>query len=357
VLKLFNNIKELQIILSGLAKGMSSVSYIGLLLFLLFYVFGIVALMFFRPNDPAHFPDLHGTMVTLFRCATMEDWTDVMYVSMYGCNMYHYGNDEDIGKCENSEAFGMSAAMYWIIFIMLSSLVMLNLVVGVVCSAMTEATENHSKGAERESCLQEVVDATGIGRKIIDKWVEGFSRLDDGEGFGIGNIRREDLDLVLSYIGETGLLSRKSREHLYVRANHTLPLGMISMNDFVMMLAKDLAKSKGADLRKQHKIIRMQARSLEIQTMLGTVSHEEEESLRIEYEALQKDIAKKSRQLEELGLPATPPTPERPPATNGSENGVASSEGENGEYEAEEDVFENPLQKGRAGATPPVDVI
>jgi hypothetical protein len=50
-------------------------------------------------------------MVTLFRCATMEDWTDVMYVSMYGCNMYHYGNDEDIGKCENSEAFGMSAAM------------------------------------------------------------------------------------------------------------------------------------------------------------------------------------------------------------------------------------------------------
>eukprot|EP01046_Picozoa_sp_COSAG06_P091652 COSAG06_NODE_37933_length_429_cov_0.957576_2_plen_68_part_01 len=55
---------------------------------------------------------------------------------------------------------------------MLSSLVMLNLVVGVVCSAMTEATENHSKGAEREACLQEVVDATGVGRKIIDKWVE-----------------------------------------------------------------------------------------------------------------------------------------------------------------------------------------
>ena len=41
----------------------------------------------------------------------MEDWTDVMYVSMYGCNLYHYGNDEDIGKCENSEAFGMSAAI------------------------------------------------------------------------------------------------------------------------------------------------------------------------------------------------------------------------------------------------------
>jgi hypothetical protein len=48
VLKLFNNIPELQIILSGLAKGMSSVSYIGLLMFLLFYVFGIISVQFFR---------------------------------------------------------------------------------------------------------------------------------------------------------------------------------------------------------------------------------------------------------------------------------------------------------------------
>ena len=55
---------------------------------------------------------------------------------------------------------------------MLSSLVMLNLVVGVVCSAMTEATENHSKGAEKESCLAEVAEQTGVPRKILDEWAE-----------------------------------------------------------------------------------------------------------------------------------------------------------------------------------------
>ena len=60
----------------------------------------------------------------------------------------------------------------WIVFIMLSSLVMLNLVVGVVCSAMTEATENHSKGAEKEDCLVEIVNETGTPRKIVDRWVE-----------------------------------------------------------------------------------------------------------------------------------------------------------------------------------------
>ena len=28
--------------------------------------------------------------VTLFRMSTMEDWTDVMYINMYGCSKYGY---------------------------------------------------------------------------------------------------------------------------------------------------------------------------------------------------------------------------------------------------------------------------
>jgi hypothetical protein len=58
----------------------------------------------------------------------------------------------------------------WIIFIMLANMVMLNLVVGVVCAAMTEATDNHSKGSMRETCLQNIVDETQVPRKIVDTW-------------------------------------------------------------------------------------------------------------------------------------------------------------------------------------------
>ena len=39
----------------------------------------------------------------------MEDWTDVMYISMYGCNTYYYGNDNELHKCENDESYGMVA--------------------------------------------------------------------------------------------------------------------------------------------------------------------------------------------------------------------------------------------------------
>ena len=106
----------------------------------------------------------------------------------------------------------LCASAVWIVFIMLSSLVMLNLVVGVVCSAMTEATEQNARAAAKEALLQKVEKDTGIERAIIDVWVTGFVRLDDSEGYGIGNIRREDLDLVLMILGEEKLLSPRSAE-------------------------------------------------------------------------------------------------------------------------------------------------
>ena len=72
IAKLFKSLTQLQIIMSGLFHGMKSIAYIGLLVLLLFYVFGVCAIMFFRPNDPIHFGSLHITMVTLFRCATVR---------------------------------------------------------------------------------------------------------------------------------------------------------------------------------------------------------------------------------------------------------------------------------------------
>ena len=163
----------------------------------------------------------------------------------------------------------LCASAVWIVFIMLSSLVMLNLVVGVVCSAMTEATEQNARAAAKEALLQKVEKDTGIEQAIIDVWVTGFVRLDDSEGYGIGNIRREDLDLVLMILGEEELLSHKMREHLFVRANHTVPLGMISLSDFIEALAKDLAMSRSKQDRHRRKLLRLEVRLTQVQEELS----------------------------------------------------------------------------------------
>ena len=59
-----------------------SAVYICILMLLVFYLFAIAAINFFRDNDPWHFSNIGITFVTLFRVATLEDWTDVMYINM-----------------------------------------------------------------------------------------------------------------------------------------------------------------------------------------------------------------------------------------------------------------------------------
>ena len=66
-------------------RGLQSCVYVALLLLLIMYFYAIMGITFFRDNDRFHFGDLGTAMVTLFRAATLEDWTDLMYTSMYGC--------------------------------------------------------------------------------------------------------------------------------------------------------------------------------------------------------------------------------------------------------------------------------
>jgi hypothetical protein len=55
LLKLVGKVKQLQIVVIGVIRGLTSVSYILLLLYLVTYLFAIVCVQFFRKNDPFHF--------------------------------------------------------------------------------------------------------------------------------------------------------------------------------------------------------------------------------------------------------------------------------------------------------------
>ena len=90
VLKLVRALPRLQILVSALLKSIPSMGYVAILLFLVFYVYACAAVFIFGANDPVHFGHLPLAMLSLFRVVTGEDWTDVMYIAMYGCDQYGY---------------------------------------------------------------------------------------------------------------------------------------------------------------------------------------------------------------------------------------------------------------------------
>jgi voltage-gated sodium channel len=254
VLKLFKAIRPLTIIMSGLAQGLSSIGYIALLMTLVFYVFAIVAIMFFRANDPVHFGSLHVTFVTLFRCSTFEDWTDVMYIAMLGCQKWHYGDFQY--RCENNDAHGYVAAVFFLIFILLSALIMLNLVIGSICSSMSDAQEQYDMQSHRNGELDEIVRSTkklgeehglpGINRSVALAWIGAFQMFDSASSALAleASIHKDDLGDVLEMIGEGNTLTTRSREHLMIRANHTLPIGLIDLSTFIQVIARDLMSAR-----------------------------------------------------------------------------------------------------------------
>ena len=109
VLKLLRALPpQLQVIVSALLKGLSAIAYISVILAMFFYFFGIIAITFFGTNDVWHFGNLHMSMLTLFQCAAMDNWSSIMWISLYGCDVQDGDNPRPVQN--------RSANFYWLLF-------------------------------------------------------------------------------------------------------------------------------------------------------------------------------------------------------------------------------------------------
>ena len=125
VVRLVGTVPELKLIVNTLLKCIPSICYIGALLSILFYIYACLGTFLFRANDPIHFESLHISLLSLFRVATLEDWTDIMYTAIYGCQNYGYSGLQEL--CKNSEAFPFLGWFYFVSFVLLATFVFLNL--------------------------------------------------------------------------------------------------------------------------------------------------------------------------------------------------------------------------------------
>lgn len=117
VLRLVSVVPELRSLITALLKAIPRMGYIALLMFIIFYIYGAIGSLFFSAIDEELWGDVSVAMLTLFRVATFEDWTDVMYATM-----------------ENHPL----SWIYYLSFIFLTAFVFLNMMVGTILEVMTE---------------------------------------------------------------------------------------------------------------------------------------------------------------------------------------------------------------------------
>jgi voltage-gated sodium channel len=118
LLRLVSAVPKLQLLVGALVKSFSSMGYVGLLLGLMLYIYASVGVHLFGGHDKAHFGSLSLAFFTLFQTITLDDWK-FLFESAKG----------------SSPAV---AAIYFISFILLGTMIMLNLFIGVIMNSMQE---------------------------------------------------------------------------------------------------------------------------------------------------------------------------------------------------------------------------
>lgn len=200
VLKLVRSLPQLAVILSALMLGLNSIGYIALILFLVYYVFGILGMILFSVNDPWHFGSLHFSMITLFRLATLENWHEVVYINMFGCDhygLYHGVYADYPEQCKSPRALGFIAVVYFVTFVIVGTQVLLTLFIGVVTTSMDQASETGKalkKLLGRVALVQRRFFLSDIQ---IDNFRECFALLDLTNG---GTIEEEGLKIGLEIV-------------------------------------------------------------------------------------------------------------------------------------------------------------
>jgi voltage-gated sodium channel len=120
VLRLVSMVPELRLLINALLKAIPRMGYIALLMFVIFYIYAAVGSIIFEQINKTLWGDVSISLLTLFRIATFEDWTDVMYETM--------------------AVYPMSWTFY-LSFIFLTAFVFLNMMVGTVLEVMNEEHE------------------------------------------------------------------------------------------------------------------------------------------------------------------------------------------------------------------------
>ena len=140
VLRLVSVVPELRFLINSLIKAIPRMGYIALLMFIIFYIYAAMGSMFFSSVDETLWGDVAISMLTLFRVATFEDWTDVMYATM--------------------ESYPLSW-LYYLSFIFLTAFVFLNMMIGAILEVMSEeqnAQQAKEAHGERERMTRQLTD-------------------------------------------------------------------------------------------------------------------------------------------------------------------------------------------------------
>ena len=120
LLRLLTKFRQLQLMVAVLIRSIGYLQWIGVLLILVFYVYAVMGVEFFREIDPENFGSIPITMLTLFMTIT-SGWSE-FYLPL---------------RAEKP----IVATLYFVSFVLIGLGMLFNLVIGAIMKSVDEESE------------------------------------------------------------------------------------------------------------------------------------------------------------------------------------------------------------------------
>ncbi len=121
VLRLIGRVPRLRRLVESLLRALPSIGWVVFLLGMVFYIFGVMGTELFGDDHREHFGTLGRTLYTLFQVMTLESWSESIARPIMADHPW--------------------AALYFVVFIVITALTVLNLFIGVIVSTMQEGVQ------------------------------------------------------------------------------------------------------------------------------------------------------------------------------------------------------------------------
>ena len=131
VFKLISGVRQMRVILSAIMKAIPGIALSGILLLLLYYVYGIIGTVLFGKAFPDWFGSLGASVYSLFQIMTLESWS--------------------MGIARPVIAVFPLAWIYFVSYILITSFVVMNIVVGIVLNSINESSSEDGESANDDT--------------------------------------------------------------------------------------------------------------------------------------------------------------------------------------------------------------
>ena len=158
IAKLLEKERHLRIIIQSFLHSIKPTGFVCLILLIIIYIYAVIGFTLFSENDPIHFGTLALSMQSLIQL-TFEGWTDILYIQIYGCKEYGYTDYEHL--CNFPSSTPVTALIYFLSFIVLSGLVIVNLVIGIIIDNWNVSKEKMEKEDDMEKTVKHIDNVVG----------------------------------------------------------------------------------------------------------------------------------------------------------------------------------------------------